>query len=317
MIPHGYTYSGHPASAAVALENLRLMKEEGVGERVREDTGPYFQARLRELNDHPLVGEVRGVGLLGSLELARDKTSRELFEPVGRVGALCHEHLYAEGVIFRAMRDVVCTSPPLTITRGEIDELVEKARAGNRPHGAGSRHDVMGSVGFPGRRRLLPAPMVCFLALVGASAAACASAGRGPDGAAAAREFAYRVEYYVSCSVSDECRVTYIDEDGVLRARDICRRMGHGFRRRSRDASLAAGGRGRVSSQTRQGRAPDGRGARRRAPRPGTATLPLQLDPRRNGVPSPLTVRGSVARPDSPRRLSPGRLIRALPRSRR
>ena len=130
VIPHGYTYSGHPAAAAVALENLRLMKEEGVVERVREDTGPYFQARLRELDDHPLVGEVRGVGLLGSLELSKDKASRGLFEPMGQVGALCHEHLYAEGVIFRAMRDVLCTSPPLTITRGEVDELVEKARAG-------------------------------------------------------------------------------------------------------------------------------------------------------------------------------------------
>ena len=130
VIPHGYTYSGHPVAAAVALENLRLMKEEGVVDRVREDTGPYFQARLRELNDHPLVGEVRGVGLVASVELSKDKTTRELFEPMGEVGALCHEHLYDEGVVFRAMRDVVCTSPPLTITRDEIDELVTKARAG-------------------------------------------------------------------------------------------------------------------------------------------------------------------------------------------
>ena len=130
VIPHGYTYSGHPVSAAVALENLRIMKEEGVVDRVREDTGPYFQARLRELNDHPLVGEVRGVGLVAGVELSKDKTTRELFEPMGQVGALCHEHLYDEGVVFRAMRDVMCTSPPLTITREEIDELVTKARAG-------------------------------------------------------------------------------------------------------------------------------------------------------------------------------------------
>ncbi|WP_419949330.1 hypothetical protein [Candidatus Palauibacter sp.] len=79
----------------------------------------------------------------------------------------------------------------------------------------------MGSVGFPGRRRGRPALRIGLLTLFSVIAAACASAGRDPDGAAAARDFAYRVQYYVSCSVSDECRVQYIDEDGVLRARDI------------------------------------------------------------------------------------------------
>ena len=130
VIPHGYTYSGHPVSAAVALENLRIMKEEGLIERVREDTGPYFQKRLRDLEDHPLVGEVRGVGLIAAIELVKDKTTRELFDPMGTVGSLCHENMYDEGVIFRAMRDVLCTSPPLSITREEIDELVDRARAG-------------------------------------------------------------------------------------------------------------------------------------------------------------------------------------------
>ena len=130
VIPHGYTYSGHPVSAAVALENLRIMKEEGLIERVREDTGPYFQKRLRDLEDHPLVGEVRGVGLIAAIELVKDKETRELFDPMGTVGSLCHENMYDEGVIFRAMRDVLCTSPPLSITRGEIDELVDRARAG-------------------------------------------------------------------------------------------------------------------------------------------------------------------------------------------
>lgn len=75
--------------------------------------------------------------------------------------------------------------------------------------------------GFPGPPPGRLALRIGLLALIGANAAACASAGRGPDGAAEAREFTYRVEYYVSCSVSDECRVTYIDEEGVLRARDI------------------------------------------------------------------------------------------------
>ena len=86
----------------------------------------------------------------------------------------------------------------------------------------------MGPVGPPARRDASPgrrlgphALRIGLLTLIGASAAACASAGRDPDGAAEAREFAYRVEYYVSCSVSDECRVTYLDEEGTLRARDI------------------------------------------------------------------------------------------------
>ena len=130
VIPHGYTYSGHPVSAAVALENLRLIKEEGLVQRVREDTGPYFQERLRELEDHPLVGEVRGVGLIAAIELAKDKATRELFDPMGAVGSLCHDYCYEAGVILRSMRDVMCTSPPLSITRDEIDELVDRTRIG-------------------------------------------------------------------------------------------------------------------------------------------------------------------------------------------
>ena len=76
------------------------------------------------------MGEVRGVGLIAAIELVKDKETRELFDPMGTVGSLCHENMYDEGVIFRAMRDVLCTSPPLSITRGEIDELVDRARAG-------------------------------------------------------------------------------------------------------------------------------------------------------------------------------------------
>ena len=130
VITHGYTYSGHPVSAAVALENLRLMREEGLIDRVRDDIGPYYQARWGELAGHPLVGEARGVGLMAALELAKDVATRELFDPMGEVGAACHEHCYDAGVVVRAMRDVVCTSPPLSITRDEVDELVEKVRIG-------------------------------------------------------------------------------------------------------------------------------------------------------------------------------------------
>ncbi|MDX1395856.1 MAG: aspartate aminotransferase family protein [Gemmatimonadota bacterium] len=130
VIPHGYTYSGHPVAAAVALENIRLMREEGLVERVRDDVGPYFQSRLRELVSHPLVGEARGIGLVGALELSPDPESRALFDPVGQVGAICHEHCYEEGVIVRAMRDVMGASPPLCITRDEIDELFDAVERG-------------------------------------------------------------------------------------------------------------------------------------------------------------------------------------------
>ncbi|MDH3735119.1 MAG: aminotransferase [Gemmatimonadota bacterium] len=130
VIQHGYTYSGHPVSAAVAIENIRLMRQEGLVERVRDDVGPYYQAALQRLAEHPLVGEARGVGLMGALELVKDTSTRELFEPMGEVGMACHEHCYDAGVIVRAMRDVVCTSPPLSITRDEIDEMTEKIRIG-------------------------------------------------------------------------------------------------------------------------------------------------------------------------------------------
>ncbi len=127
-IAHGFTYSGHPTACAVALENLRILREERIIERVAAETGPYFQARLRELADHPLVGEVRGVGLIGGLELVADKASRRGFGPGLKVGNLCRDLSLAEGLIMRAVRDVMVLSPPLVISVGEIDELVARAR---------------------------------------------------------------------------------------------------------------------------------------------------------------------------------------------
>ena len=126
---HGFTYSGHPVACAVALENLRILEEEQLIERVREDTGPYLQRSLREaLEDHPLVGEVRGVGLIGAIELVEDRAARKHFEPVGRVGAICRDHCFANKVMLRAVRDAVVLSPPLIMSREEIDQLVERAK---------------------------------------------------------------------------------------------------------------------------------------------------------------------------------------------
>jgi putrescine aminotransferase len=125
---HGFTYSAHPAACAVAIENLRLLRAEGHIERVKRDTGPYLQQRWRELADHPLVGEVRGLGFLGALELVKDKRTREPFDPVGEVGTRCRDICVEQGLVMRAVRDGMIIAPPLVMTRAEIDELVTKAR---------------------------------------------------------------------------------------------------------------------------------------------------------------------------------------------
>ncbi|WP_442963973.1 aspartate aminotransferase family protein [Pseudomonas sp. MM211] len=125
---HGFTYSGHPVAAAVALENIRILREEKILERVREETAPYLQKRLRELADHPLVGEVRGVGMLGAIELVKDKQTRERYPSDKAVGMICRGHCFENGLIMRAVGDTMIISPPLVISKTEIDELVDKAR---------------------------------------------------------------------------------------------------------------------------------------------------------------------------------------------
>jgi putrescine aminotransferase len=124
---HGFTYSGHPVAAAVGLENIRILRDEKIVERVKSETAPYLQKRLRELNDHPLVGEVRGVGLLGAIELVKDKATRKRYEGKG-VGMICRQFCFDNGLIMRAVGDTMIIAPPLVITPAEIDELVTKAR---------------------------------------------------------------------------------------------------------------------------------------------------------------------------------------------
>jgi putrescine aminotransferase len=125
---HGFTYSGHPVAAAVALENIRILREEKIVERVQAETAPYLQQRLRELADHPLVGEVRGVGMLGAIELVKNKASRERYPSESGAGMICRCHCFANGLIMRAVGDTMIISPPLVISKTEIDELVGKAR---------------------------------------------------------------------------------------------------------------------------------------------------------------------------------------------
>ncbi len=125
---HGFTYSGHPVCCAVAAANVRILRDEEIIERVERDTGPYFQARLRELADHPLVGEVRGAGLIAGILLVKDKRTRQRFVRPGDVGLICRDYSLDNGLVMRATEDSMVLSPPLVISREEIDELVALAR---------------------------------------------------------------------------------------------------------------------------------------------------------------------------------------------
>ena len=124
---HGFTYSGHPVACAVANENIRILEEEKIVERVRESTGPYFQRRLRELEDHPLVGEVRGVGLIAGIELVEDKRTRKLFDAELNIGIKCRNISTRRGLVMRAIGDSMVLSPPLITTRSQIDDIVRIA----------------------------------------------------------------------------------------------------------------------------------------------------------------------------------------------
>ena len=124
---HGYTYSGHPVAAAVALANLDLMISEEIVQRVRERIGPYFQARWAELAEHRIVGECRSVGLLGALEIVPDKSSRQRFDAKGTAGLIARDAAIAQGLVMRAVGDTVIVAPPLVFTREHVDELVTKA----------------------------------------------------------------------------------------------------------------------------------------------------------------------------------------------
>ncbi len=124
---HGYTYSGHPVCAAVAIANLKLMIRENIVQSVRETTAPYLQKRLRELGEHPLVGEVRGVGMFGALELVKDKENYIKFDKDLGVGVTCREFCFKNNLVMRAVGDAMIISPPLVIRQADIDIFIERA----------------------------------------------------------------------------------------------------------------------------------------------------------------------------------------------
>ncbi len=125
---HGFTYSGHPVAAAVALKNIELLESEGIVERVKNDISPYLQQRWQELANHPIVGETRGLGMVAGLELVKDKNSNERIAPDCKAGGICRDYSMANGLIMRPCGDTMIISPPLVITREEVDELIEKAK---------------------------------------------------------------------------------------------------------------------------------------------------------------------------------------------
>ena len=134
---HGYTYSGHPVACAVALENLRILEEDGIVDHAGSVAGPYLAKKWNELGDHPLVGEARSIGMMGALELSPDKANRAPFAmDAGTVGLKCRQFCFENGLVMRHVRDTMIISPPLTMQTSDIDTLAERAtKALDSTHG--------------------------------------------------------------------------------------------------------------------------------------------------------------------------------------
>ena len=125
---HGYTYSGHPVACAVALANLQLIEDQGLVQRVHDDTGPYLASQFTALAAHPLVGEAETCGLMGAIRLVRRKAQSdqpaEAFTADQSVGMVCRGHCFGNGLIMRAVGDRMIIAPPLVMTRAQADELI-------------------------------------------------------------------------------------------------------------------------------------------------------------------------------------------------
>ena len=123
---HGYTYSGHPVAAAVALKNIEIIEREGLVERVKNDIGPYFAEALKRIANDPIVGEVRSLGLIGAVEIVSKKGTNERFTgEEGKAGPIVRDLCIKNGLMVRGIRDSIVMCPPLIITKDEIDRMVE------------------------------------------------------------------------------------------------------------------------------------------------------------------------------------------------
>ncbi len=127
LFTHGFTYAGHPVSCAAALKNIEIMEREDLCGHVRE-VGPYFEERLNELLTLPLIGDVRGNKFMMCVEAVKDKETREVFEPDAKIGARITRHCQQRGLLVRPLGHMNVLSPPLTLTRDQIDTLVETLR---------------------------------------------------------------------------------------------------------------------------------------------------------------------------------------------
>jgi putrescine---pyruvate transaminase len=125
---HGYTYSGHPVACAVALANIRLIQRERLVERVRTELGPHLARHYEALAEHPLVGEAQSVGMMGALQLVKDKRRGTAFDPSLEVGMLCRGYCFGNGLIMRAVGDRMIVAPPLVMTTAQVDEMVALIR---------------------------------------------------------------------------------------------------------------------------------------------------------------------------------------------
>ena len=125
---HGFTYSGHPAACAVALENIRILKDEKIIEKAKNELSPYLQKNWLALGDHPIVGEARGIGMVGALELVKDKNTKTSYPSDQNVGTICRDFCFNNGLIMRAVGDAMIICPPLVISHSEINELIDKAK---------------------------------------------------------------------------------------------------------------------------------------------------------------------------------------------
>ncbi|EJM40974.1 adenosylmethionine-8-amino-7-oxononanoate aminotransferase [Pseudomonas sp. GM33] len=127
VFAHGLTYSGHPVAAAVAIANLKALRDEGVVTRVKDDIGPYLQQCLREVfGKHPLVGDIQGTGMVAALQLAEDKSTRKRFANENDIAWRCRTIGFEEGVIIRSTLGRMIMAPALIASREEIDELIAK-----------------------------------------------------------------------------------------------------------------------------------------------------------------------------------------------
>ncbi len=129
LFGHGFTYSGHPVSAAVALRALEIYEERKLYDHVR-NMSPQFQQRLQSLAAHPLVGEARGIGLVGAVELVQNKETKAAFDARHAVGAKCMQLCQERGLIVRAIGDAVALCPPFIVTANDVDEIFDRLRRG-------------------------------------------------------------------------------------------------------------------------------------------------------------------------------------------